>query len=97
MTSQSRAHRAVERQRRAVDHIRIRDLMQRRLNGNMCAVILIKQRELFFKVGPEKCRTGDGGAVTAGVGKARIGTGFWRCAGAAVPGYRERWINKKAL
>ena len=71
--------------------------MLRGLNGNVRAVILVQQRKLFFKIRAEQGRAGDGGAVAAGVGKTGVGAGFWRRAGAAVPGHRERWINKKAL
>ncbi len=68
-----------------------------RLNGDVRTVVLVQQRELLFKIRTEQCRAGDGGAVAAGVGKTGIGAGFRRGAGAAVPGHRERRINKKAL
>jgi hypothetical protein len=60
--------------------------MLRWLNGDMRIIILIQQRELFFKIRTKERRTGNGGGVAPCMGKAAIGAGFRRISGAAIPG-----------
>ena len=71
--------------------------MLRRFDGDMRIIILIQQRELFFKIGTKKRRTGDRSGIAARMGKTAIGTGFRGIGGAAIPGDTKRWVNKKAI
>ncbi|SUX74327.1 Uncharacterised protein [Citrobacter freundii] len=71
--------------------------MLRRFNGDMRIIILIQQRELFFKIGTKKRRTGDRSGVAARMGKTAIGAGFRRIGGASIPSDTKRWVNKKTI
>ena len=71
--------------------------MLRRFDGDIRIIILIQQRELFFKIGTKKRRTGDRSGIAARMGKTAISAGFRGIGGAAIPGDTKRWVNKKTI
>ena len=60
--------------------------MLRRLDGDMRIIILIQQRELFFKIRTKKRRTGNRSGIAARMGKTTIGSGFRGIGGDTIPG-----------
>ena len=95
MLSDAGAHRAIERQAGAVDHVRERDLLLRRRHFDMGGVIVLQHRQLFGQIVAEQLRPGHGGAVAAGMGEAAEGAGFARAGLLPVPADAQFGIHEQ--
>ncbi len=89
------AHRAIERQAGAVDHVREWDLLLRRRHFDMGGIIVLQHRQLFGQIMAEQLRPGHGGAVAAGMGKAAEGAGFVRAGLLPVPADAQLGIHEQ--